>query len=810
MMVGGKARDETSLRDSLGIPADAPRVLVFAESSHWDPDWLLTSEEYFDRYVRRNLDLAVDGLLRDARRIYSIECIFFLRMYWERCPEQQERIRDLVNTRRLRLTHSGVTTADTLLPHPEAILRDFLLGQEWLRQNGMTQEPDVAYFSDSFGSSPSLPSLLQAAGFQRTAITRIDGMYFPALERNHPKRYPRPGSTADRLLNSEQTLDFVWRDRAGAEVLCHWNAFTYGQGDLLAHRGVSRVYLAPFAVSDRSDGHVARRIRRYASQLSPYSRSPYLFCPIGFDFVAPIPDLVSLLDRYNRKHYPSTGIWAVNAGLDDYLDLVNCHRQRLPVLELDPNPYWTGYYTSRPALKARIHQLVETLLLAERLSSLPEYLGSAKTLNEDIAQAWWYAAVANHHDFITGTSPDRVVEQEQIPWVEEALRISSEKVSRFTPAHPELGRPGDPSPVPPWSRHNGRLHITTPAYFVEVDEQTGGAILTIEDPTVHEALAVGLCNDLISYRDTGGLWRMGYEFRGGTWKEDSRASDDRAPVEVQGWNGGLDVSWTSTFWGETVQRRMWLGAASTRIFFRVIGRAPWRRTLTVRFSTGITAGELVMDTPGGVVARPLERLYSPTFWPFQRFVHIRDRARGRGLAIFQRLPGAVSCRPDGTIELVALRNAVKERAYGLFPLTGNPAKGFEKLSHTYELAVEFTQDGDWLSNDLPAKAYAHEPYPWDDPVLSERRALGVSQVVVDRPDVWVLASKPASRGEGRILRLYTLTGVGQAVGVRVNHARVQEAFLCDARERDLQPLEVRDGSVRLRMPGTIASVRLLS
>jgi hypothetical protein len=38
---------------------------------------------------------------------------------------------------------------------------------------------------------------------------------------------------------------------------------------------------------------------------------------------------------------------------------------------------------------------------------------------------------------------------------------------------------------------------------------------------------------------------------------------------------------------------------------------------------------------------------------------------------------------------------------------------------------------------------------------------------------------------------------------------VREAFLCDARERDLQPLEIRDGRIHLTMPGTIASVRLL-
>jgi hypothetical protein len=83
-------RQEQTLRNRLGIPTDARHVLVFAESSHWDPDWLFTSDEYFDRWVRRNLDTALDELLHDPRRVYSIECMFFLRKYWDANPERHD------------------------------------------------------------------------------------------------------------------------------------------------------------------------------------------------------------------------------------------------------------------------------------------------------------------------------------------------------------------------------------------------------------------------------------------------------------------------------------------------------------------------------------------------------------------------------------------------------------------------------------------------------------------------------------------------------------------------------------------------
>ena len=47
-------------------------------------------------------------------------------------------------------------------------------------------------------------------------------------------------------------------------------------------------------------------------------------------------------------------------------------------------------------------------------------------------------------------------------------------------------------------------------------------------------------------------------------------------------------------------------------------------------------------------------------------------------------------------------------------------------------------------------------------------------------------------------------------GVSDYERTVRAAFLCDARERDLAPLEILTNTVRLQMPGTIATIRLLT
>lgn len=799
---------EASLRQRLSIPPDTKKVLVLAESSHWDPDWLQTSEEYFGRYVRRNLDVAVSELQREPRRIYSAECMFFLRMYWERCPAQREAVRALVNEGRLRLTNSGVTTADTLLPSTEAILRDWLIGQEWLRANGMMQEPRLAYFADSFGASPFLPSLLRAAGFDRTALTRLDGMYFVGCDYESAKNFPRKGSSAERLLKQEKTLDFVWRDANGAEVLCHWNAFTYGQGDMLAFRGISRMYIAPLFITDRSDRNVARRIEQFAVQLAPYSRTTYLFCPIGFDFVAPIPDLVALLDRYNERHYTQTGVWAVNAGLDDYQALVECHREKLPVLQMDPNPYWTGFYTSRPALKERCYNLVDRLMLAERLSLLSGNERVAKTLEKGLSEAWWDAVASNHHDFITGTSPDAVVNNEQIPMLEKAIQVADAAVRQLFPSAQSPEVKSAPAMSPEWHGQSGKIEVYTPYYAIELSEVAGGCIVRAWHPKTSELLLAGLSNDLICYQDSGGLWRMGHEFRGGTFKERARTGEQTAKLKVREHDGGLEVVSDTELDGQRINRKAWFRNDSPVITFRVEGRAADGCTVTVRFDTGISATQLTMAQPGGVVVRPMQKVYAPTFWPLQQFVHVQMEEGGRGVAIFQRRPGAVACSQRGVLEAVALRNATRERAFGFLPMLANPATGHERDVYAFDYALLFTSAGDWRENRLPLVAESIIDSPWDPPDEVALRALGASLVTTDRADVRVTAVKPASRGEGVIVRLGAFAA-GPVV-LTMRGRTIRGAVLCDARECDVSPLEVHEGKARLTMSGTIATVRLQS
>ena len=70
---------ERALRLALGVPPDAQRVVLFAESSHWDTNWLSTSEEYFRDRVEPIFDAVLAALHEEPTRVYGIESVFFLK-----------------------------------------------------------------------------------------------------------------------------------------------------------------------------------------------------------------------------------------------------------------------------------------------------------------------------------------------------------------------------------------------------------------------------------------------------------------------------------------------------------------------------------------------------------------------------------------------------------------------------------------------------------------------------------------------------------------------------------------------------------
>lgn len=803
---------EMSCRQRLGVPADARQVMVVTESTHWDPNWLFTSTEYFRWRVRRCLDQAIDALVAEPRRVFSLECVFFPDLYWEKRPERRDLFRTLVNEGRLRLTGSGVTTPDTLLPEDELLLRDLLIGQEWLRTRGMTQEPRTLYLPDSFGHSPGLPSLLQAAGVTGAAVTRIDGMRFPGADMEPARHFPRPGTSAEHLF-AEQTADFIWRGPDGSEVLTHWMTYGYGHGDMIASGGLSRALGLPTSWPDRRERRVRGRVEGYLDQLTKVARTPYLLLALGMDFVAPVPGLVDLLDRWNEHEYPRTGVWLVNAGLDDYLGLVDHHRDRLPTMAFDPNPYWMGFYASRPDIKAGCRDLGRRLIALDNERARTAVDPSVATIgprdDERHARAWWRAATSNHHDYVTGTSPDRVAKGEQTRWLTEARSDVS-----------SLRRPPTPGPVdgghgerPTWERRGQLVTIRSAAITAVFDERRGGALVELAR-VGGKSLIAAPSLELRSYAESGGLWRMGHEFKGGRWDLADRSSLHPAEVTVTlNDGGGLRVAIEASLDGQPVTLTVDIGGEEPHLVVHTAITAPRRRTVTLAVHQPSPIAGLLMHQPGGVVTRDLQRWYDPTFWPLHSFAAaLPSPTDGPGepmTVVATAAPTALHATPSGTVETVVARTATKELAFGVIPVLA-PARGRDWGTQHADLAWAWHADSE--AADLPT--------------LSRRVQGDLDRVVgrpttpwlveIHHPAVEVTAVKVAARGDGLIVRLRSWADPGTSItapltlapGLADGRTTITAASETDSSERDLATVPVRDGAAQPVISSHLTTIRL--
>ncbi|MHB8418617.1 MAG: glycoside hydrolase family 38 N-terminal domain-containing protein [Myxococcales bacterium] len=799
---GRSIRTEDALRERLGIPEAARRVLLFSESSHWDTSWLSTSEEYFERRLVPILRAVLGALERDSARVYCLESVFFLKLFWERRPQDRERLARLVERRQLRLLSASLTTADTLLPHPEALLRDFHLGQAWLRESGLPLAPRLAYFPDNFGHSPHLPTLMRAVGVDAIALTRIDGMHFVGADWRPRRRFPLAGSSAALLQRELRTLDFVWRADDGAEVLCHWNAFGYFQGDMIAHAGAVRWNGHVFAIPWRTRRHLQRRIDAYVRDLAPLSRTPYLLCPVGMDFNDPIEDFRELLDRYNRERGGESGTWATLAGLDDYFDLVGCRREALPVLSLDPNPYWMGCYASRPELKRRPRSLARNLVLAESLSALgPE----DPEIRASLREGWNQLVLVNHHDAITGTSPDRVYEGEQRGWLDaaeraaaRALLLAGRSLNRESPL-PQRGRgQGEGAErLPCVLRRGPDLSIESSGVRLVFSEARGGCLTSLV--LGGRELLAGLGFDLVAHADEGGLWRLGHEYLGGSFRSTDRTSRRPARLEVAAEGDALSVTSRGELHGRRFRRTVTVRAGEPFVEIEIECAAAPRQTVTCRLDLAERAAELTMDTVGGRIRRPAERLHRPTFWP----VPSQASLPGGLHAVFDS-PSAVSLSPQGSLEWITARNATKERAFGFLPILAHPIGGSSDGAETHR-TILFHAAGEASAAALRRRAdLALAPAP-----LRPLHDAAAALIRCDDPAVAIAALRRAEAGRGLVVRLAAEPAPARTVRLALPGLAIAAAYLCDALERDRAFLGVECGEALVPVAGRLTCVRLV-
>jgi len=869
------AQDELALRHALGVPDDAKYVLVLGQNAHLDIDWQMTFDDYYSSYVE-NIFLQARQLMdSDPRAFYAIAEMAYLKHHLEVHPEETAALRADVARGALRIVGGGVTSPDTLLPEPEMLARDYLYGIEFA-EDTLGAHPTSAWLPDSFGHSGTAPDILTAAGYTSVAFSRIDGS--PSLFEKlfHPDTPMKPGSTAEYLQNVG-SADFLWQGAGGATILAHFLSGTglYCEGDNIDYQESLAKPGGHTGPYDGDPSFTDSRIDSYATELEPFAKTPYLFVPVGCDFQLPKPELVSYADGYNQRRYPTTGVWAVAAPFDDYATLVSFWKDVLPTVTNELTPYYQGFYDSRADIKKGTRDAARPFFEAEAFATVLGEVGSG--IMADAQPSLETLARTDHHDFVTGTSANDVVANEQMPLLQSmqaagqtALDEVSAAIARRVPittgttaraialnassqtreevveyAMPlvngqvpavhatsngnalpmELAFPPGPSdttatfhvdvanlasfawraidflpgaPAQPPSQvtltQNANQVILQNAHVrAEADAQNGiYALTSIQIDGAEMLSAPSLV--VHDYQDTGGLWRTGNEMSGCVLSPLPAPTDVDAVNVIENGALGARVQFVSA----SSTREIALMANASALDVSVVTGAAEYTTRTIGFSfASVGSAPLRTSSPAGFIERPLQRVYTPTFWPAVEWTEV-----GGDVILLQQSTG-VMMSTAGQEELMVARWAPSEQC-DVEGGTGDDP-GQHHIAWRIERAPSDAQA------EIDAQSF-NRPITLDTVPLDQLTTLDlpVEQSILGvSGDGIVSTIKPADRGSGAILRVLPMNGP-----VHVTFSTLlapSQATLVDLAERDQKSLGAISNAAMdfdRATYGAIASVRL--
>jgi alpha-mannosidase len=465
---------ERTLRHKLGVFDDSTPILVLEQSAHCDWDWVATHPDYYlhgfqgqsgadpsvidilsDAFVQ--LNAAASGTAGADSYTYTFCEVGYLQDFLASIDQQsggtvplptRRQWQDAVTVGQFCFSSGGITSADNLLSHPEAFIRNYLIGRQWVADTFGDAASLEMWIPDDFGHDAQLPVLLEAMGFLGAGFWRLPAqcgapnaiggsVYLPGQPGQPGVTYQ--ASAADNAPSSflsdpagVASVDFVWVSRDGSQVQGHWLMGSYTQGNQLG------------AGTSVSPDTAAASIRALIDSYAGLTKTSYLFVPIDSDFCLPYTNLPAVVDAWNEQRQAGSAFVAL-ASFAEFMELVgatDAEQHCLPRLESNPtdasapflpHPYFSGCYGSSPAIKRMHYRCVRLLLEAEGLGLVLEYLSTlggawpdvAQSARGQLAEAWNRLVPSTHHDYITGTASNEVSSIEQVPGLEQALGSAS-------------------------------------------------------------------------------------------------------------------------------------------------------------------------------------------------------------------------------------------------------------------------------------------------------------------------------------------------------------------------------------------------
>ncbi|KAH7578512.1 hypothetical protein JRO89_XS01G0391600 [Xanthoceras sorbifolium] len=389
---------------SAGLAPGKINVHLVAHT-HDDVGWLKTVDQYYvgsnnsiqGACVQNVLDSIVPALLANKNRkfIYA----FFQRWWRDQSEEVQNIVKQLVSSSQLELINGGMCMHDEAAPHYIDMIDQTTLGHRFIKEE-FNVTPRIGWQIDPFGHSAVQAYLLGAeVGFDSLFFARID-------YQDRAKR------------KNEKTLEVVWRasKSLGSSAQIFAGAFPEN------YEPPSNFYYevnddSPIVQDDMNlfDYNVPQRVNEFVSAAisqANITRTNHIMWTMGTDFKYQYAHTwFRQMDKFIHYVNQDGRVNALYSTPSIYTDAKYAANESWPLKTEDyfpyadrVNAYWTGYFTSRPALKGYVRTMSAYYLAARQLEFFKgkskagpntDYLGDA-------------LALAQHHDAVSGTEKQHV------------------------------------------------------------------------------------------------------------------------------------------------------------------------------------------------------------------------------------------------------------------------------------------------------------------------------------------------------------------------------------------------------------------
>ena len=396
-------------------PPPAPMHIHLCPHSHLDPGWYQTVDQLYEATFKGIVEGVISGLALDPSRTFAAEHAIIFAMYYERTNATMRALmKSHVARGALEFTGGGWVQPDEAITRHEDLIDQLVLGRAFIN-SVLGQAPlTTVWLADPFGHSSS-SAAMHAAAFSDLLLLG------------------RPMSPLDPIVSVSGA---IWHPTASAPTA---GAFAPSTSILTTDYGL---YCNPYRAmrSGMDAGHVNASVAALLLHAAAAAAQPpfrqHVIVMFGddapsespFETMYPAMDAliagVNALSRVTNVTVSYSTPTRYVAALAQSLQPGQANptfqepypsRPSYDMLPLVGNefPYWVGYYTSRPELKAAIHASSAFFRASSQLHALAHDSSSWEEGVGALLPLWRALGLAQHHDIITGDCWDPVSEDNQ-------------------------------------------------------------------------------------------------------------------------------------------------------------------------------------------------------------------------------------------------------------------------------------------------------------------------------------------------------------------------------------------------------------